>query len=144
MAGLSLWLLINKVPDNTPEAQDLRRITINYEFSENFHYAKIERDYVNPVDSFLLSNKERLKITDVQSDFGNNYAGTSVHFDKETMTLEDVQRTRNEIKKGLPVIPGAKISVGGSAPRPQVDRHQLRFLREFPLRQDRAGLRQPG
>ena len=115
VAGLSLWLLINKVPDNAPEAQDLKWIDIKYDFSENFHYAKIGRDYVNRVESFLLSNKERLKITDVESYFRNNRAGTWVYFDKETMTLEDVQRTRNEIKKGLPVIPGAKISVGGGA-----------------------------
>ena len=50
------------MPDNTPDAQEISSLAINYEFSENFHYAKIQRDYVTPVERFLLLNKERLKI----------------------------------------------------------------------------------
>ena len=37
---------MKKIPDNSPEAQDLQDLTIQYEFSENYHYAKIERDFV--------------------------------------------------------------------------------------------------
>jgi HAE1 family hydrophobic/amphiphilic exporter-1 len=119
LVGVSMWLLINKIPDNTPEAQDLDWISIQYDFSENYHYAKIEEDYVNRVEEFLLSNKERLKITDVESGFGNNRAWTWVYFDKEKMTLEDVQKTNSEISKGLPVIPGARISLGQGSGRNQ-------------------------
>ena len=51
---------LKKIPDNSPEAQDLQDLTIQYEFSENFHYAKIERDYVNPVEKYLLDNKDNV------------------------------------------------------------------------------------
>ena len=67
---------LKKIPDNSPEAQDLQDLTIQYDFSENFHYAKIERDYVNPVEKFLLANKERFKIKDVTTWYGNNSAHT--------------------------------------------------------------------
>src|SRR5262245_14968227 len=50
------FFVLKKVPDNSPEAQDLQNLNIQYEFSENNHYAKIEHDYVQPVERFLLSN----------------------------------------------------------------------------------------
>ena len=53
MIAGSVWLLINHVPDNTPEAEEMSGLRISYEFSENYHYAKIEQDYVGPVEKFL-------------------------------------------------------------------------------------------
>jgi HAE1 family hydrophobic/amphiphilic exporter-1 len=49
---------MGKVPDNSPEAQDLQDLNIQYEFSENYHYVKIEDDFVKPVEQYLLANKE--------------------------------------------------------------------------------------
>src|SRR5439155_20604234 len=43
--GVSFFAL-QKVPDNSPEAQDLQNLNIQYEFSENYYYAKIEQHYV--------------------------------------------------------------------------------------------------
>lgn len=106
------FMNLKKIPDNSPEAQDLQDLTIQYEFSENYHYAKIERDYVGPVEKYLLANKERLKIKDVSTWFNNNSAHTQVSFDKERVTLEQLKDIRKDMAKDLPVIPGASIKLG--------------------------------
>ena len=108
----SAWLLVNKIADNSPEAQELGNLQIQYEFSENFHYAKIEHDYVLPVEQFLLDNKERFKINDVLSRYGNDRASSQVYFDRENITLDELEDIRREISEGLPVIPGAEIRPG--------------------------------
>ena len=110
--GGSIWVLKEKVPDNTPDAQEISSLSINYEFSENFHYAKIQRDYVTPVERFLLLNKERLKIKDVFSFYGNDRASTRVHFDTDDLTVEEMRKIREVIADEIPVIPGAKITPG--------------------------------
>lgn len=101
-----------KIQDNSPEAQDLQDLTIQYDFSENFHYQKIEHDYVNPVEKYVLANKARFKVTDVATWYGNNRAHTQVSFDKEKMTLEELKQVRTLMAKDLPVIAGADIKVG--------------------------------
>ncbi len=111
------WLLMNKIPDNSPDANELGQVQVQYEFSENFHYAKIEQDYVTPVEEFLLANKERFKITDVFSRYGNDNAGTELYFDKERITLEELEGIRKQISEGLPVLPGAEIRVGNEGGR---------------------------
>lgn len=111
IVGVSFFVL-KKVPDNSPEAQDLQNLNIQYEFSENNHYAKIEHDYVRPVEKFLLANKGRFKIKDVNSFYGNNEANTQVFFDKDRITLEELMEIRKQIAKELPQIPGAEIKLG--------------------------------
>jgi HAE1 family hydrophobic/amphiphilic exporter-1 len=106
------FLILKKVPDNSPEARDLQNLSIQYEFSENYHYAKIERDYVTPVEQFLLANQGRFKIQDVNSFYSNNEANTRVHFDKERITLEELMEIRQKITDELPVLPGADIKLG--------------------------------
>lgn len=108
----SAWLLMNKVPDNSPEAEELGSLEIQYEFSENYHYAKIEQDYVGPVERFLLGNRGRFKITEVFSRYSNDDAFTEVYFDKNRITLEEMERIRKELSERLPVIPGARIRLG--------------------------------
>lgn len=103
---------LGKVPDNSPEAQDLQDLSIQYEFSENYHYAKIERDYVRPVEKLLLANRERFKIKDISSSYENNYADTRIYFQKDRITLEELKDIRAKIAKALPVIPGAEIRLG--------------------------------
>ncbi len=103
---------LKKIPDNSAEAQDLQDLTIQYDFSENYHYLKIERDYVNPVEKFLLANKARFKIKDVATWYNNNSAHTQVSFDKERVTLEELKDIRKTMARDLPVIPGADIKLG--------------------------------
>ncbi len=116
----SLVLLLKEVPDNSPEARDLQELRIQYDFSENYHYAKIERDYVGPVEKFLLDGTDRFKIKDVYSRYGNNNASTQIFFDKKQVTLEELTDLRQQIIKGLPKIPGVKINLGweGSSQNP--------------------------
>ncbi len=101
-----------KLPDNTAEAQELKDLRIQYEFSENYHYAKIEETYVTPVEAYLARNKARWMIKDVYSFFTNGQASTSVYFDEERITPEQLSKIRDEIRDSLPVIPGASISLG--------------------------------
>jgi HAE1 family hydrophobic/amphiphilic exporter-1 len=111
IVGVSIHRM-GKIPDNSPEAQDLQDLSINYEFSENFHYKKVEETYVNPVEQYLLNNSDKYKIENVSTWYGNNSAFTRVQFDKERISLEELKTIREQISKGLPVIPGAEIKLG--------------------------------
>lgn len=108
--GISI-LPFQQLPDIRPEALDLRDIQIQYSFSENFHYAKIERDYVTPVEQFLFRKKEAWKIKDVYSYYGNGEAFTRIYFAEGTGPAE-IDRIREQIKKELPMLPGAEITLG--------------------------------
>jgi hydrophobic/amphiphilic exporter-1 (mainly G- bacteria), HAE1 family len=112
MVAGSIWLLKTHVPDNTPEAEEMSALRISYEFSENYHYAKIEHDFVGPVEKFLGDNKKRLRIKNFMSRYWNNGAWTQVYFDDETIRLEDMPDIRKQIADGLPVVAGAKIKPG--------------------------------
>lgn len=106
------YFQLQTIPDNSPEAQDLQDLVIQYDFSENFHYLKVERDYVKPVEQYLFANKENFKIKDVSSFYGNDSANTRVYFDKDRITLEELAGIREQMAKNLPVIPGAEIKLG--------------------------------
>ena len=108
----SVWMLQNKVPDNTPEAMSSQSLCVYYEFSENFHYVKIREDYIAPIETFLLGAKERFKVRDVFSNYGNDYAHTDIYFDADHITAAEVAEIREQLKKELPVLPGAKIDPG--------------------------------
>ena len=103
----------SKLPDSSPEAEELRDVSIAYEFSENYHYAKIEADFVNPVESYLFSNRQRFKIRDIYSYYGNNEAETRLYFDTDQLSPGELTQIRKEISEGLPVIAGAEIRLGG-------------------------------
>ena len=113
LIGLSLVVLINFVPDTTADAQDGMRLNLQYDFSENYHYAKIERDYVGPVEEFLAENSERFKIANYMTRYGNNSARTFVFFDPDRITSEELQLARDDINDELPVLPGVEVYVSG-------------------------------
>lgn len=112
LIGISFFALAEFVPDNTPDAEEMGALSVQYNFSENFHYAKIEAVYVNPVEEFLEENRSRFKIRDYLTRYSNNSASTRVYFDKDTITLEEAQAFRQQINDELPVIPGAEIRTG--------------------------------
>ncbi len=109
---LAGWALVNVVPDNSPTASTVSSIRISYEFSENYHYAKIENDYVNAVEGFLHSGMERFRLKATSSAYGNNWAWTRAFLDTDSVGPEDVASIREAIGKELPVIPGARIDLG--------------------------------
>ena len=100
------------LPDNTPEAQEMRDLRIQYEFTENYHYAVIEQTYVNPVEAYLFRNKQPWKIKDVYSFYNNGSAFTQVYFDQARLVAGEASKIRDLIGEKLPVIPGARISLG--------------------------------
>ena len=110
--GLAIWALVEVVPDNSPDANSVSSIRITYDFSENYHYAKIERDYVNPVEELLHANMERFKLKSTSSGYGNNSAWTRAYLDTENISQDEIGAIRTAIKDALPVIPGATIELG--------------------------------
>ena len=67
---------------------------------------------MTPVERFLLLNKDRLKITDVFSSYGNDRGHTDVYFDTDNLSLEEMRNIREVIADEIPVIPGAEINPG--------------------------------
>ena len=113
------WALVEAVPNNSPDATTESSLRIGYEFSENYHYAKIERDFVNPVEQFLHSNAAEFKLKSTSSGYGNGYAWTRVYFDTDIIEPSEVAGIRTSLSERLPVIPGARIDLGqeGAADR---------------------------
>ena len=109
---LASQALIHLVPNNAPDARAVSSIRISYEFSENYHYAKIERDYVNPVEDFLHANMDRFKIKSTASQYGNNRAWTRAYLDASSVGSDEIAGIRRGLSEGLPVIPGARIELG--------------------------------
>lgn len=109
----AVWVMNEKVKTNSPEASEISSLGIDYDFTENYHYAKIEVDYVDPVEQYLEENREKFKIRDYESSYRNNNAYTRVYFDEDALTVEEVTEIRKEIGENLPVIPGAEIKTGG-------------------------------
>ncbi len=128
----SVFHLVNNVPDNAPGAEELDDLSIQYEFSENYHYVKIEQDYVNPVEEYLLANKEDFKIDQISSWYGNNQASTRIYFDKERITLEELDQIRPKISERLPVIPGAEIRLGSQEGADNRQRIQINIFGDDP------------
>ncbi len=112
LLGGAGWALRDFVPDNSPTANTVSSIRIAYEFSENYHYAKIENDYVNRVEDFLHANMERFNLKSTSSAYGNNWAWSRAFLDTDRAGPADVAGIREAISKELPVIPGARIELG--------------------------------
>lgn len=106
------FVVLSRLPDSSPDAQEMRDLSIQYEFSENYHYARIEKDFVGPVEKFLFANRDQFKIKDVYSYYANNEAQTRLYFDQESLAAGELTAIRKQIAEGLPVIPGAEISMG--------------------------------
>jgi HAE1 family hydrophobic/amphiphilic exporter-1 len=106
------FAVLANLPDTSAEAEELKDLNITYDFSENYHYAKIEADYVNPVEAFLDENRENFKIKDVYSFYSNNSAQTRVYFDTERVGLGELTEIRKQMSENLPVVPGAEIRLG--------------------------------
>ena len=110
--GAAAWALVEIVPDNSPDAQAISALRIEYEFSENYHYAKIEQDFVNPVEDYLHANADQLRLKSTSSSYGNNWAWTRAYLDPDKVTTDEVPGIRLLINDSLPEIPGAGIELG--------------------------------
>ncbi len=106
------FMVLVKLPDNSADAEELRDMEIQYEFSENYSYSKIEERFINPIERYLLANRDRFKIKNISSSYYNNRAYTQLYFDEARITPEELKTIRKQIADGIPVIPGAEIKVG--------------------------------
>ena len=109
----SAFQMFGRLPDTSAEAEEQNDVSIEYEFSESYHYVKIEYDFVNRVEQFLFENKDRFKLKDVYSSYENSSANTRLYFDTDRMKPGEMTDIREQIKEGLPVIPGADIRLTG-------------------------------
>ncbi|HSR69591.1 MAG TPA: efflux RND transporter permease subunit [Acidobacteriota bacterium] len=109
---LATFYPASQLRDTSIDAQDMRDLMVEYEFSENYHYQKIESDYVEPVERFLLGNRDKFGIENVYSFYTNNAANTRIYFDEDKVAQDEVADIRKSISEGLPVIPGADIRLG--------------------------------
>ncbi len=110
--GLAGWALLEVVPDNSPDESASANLRIEYDFSENYHYAKIERDFVTPVEEFLHGNADRFRLKSTSSAFGNNWAWTRAYLHAEDISPDEIGDIRRQVGELLPVIPGAGIELG--------------------------------
>ena len=110
--GLAGWALLEVVPDNSPDESASANLRIEYDFSENYHYAKIERDFVTPVEEFLHGNADRFRLKSTSSAFGNNWAWTRAYLQAEDISPDEIGDIRRQVGELLPVIPGARIELG--------------------------------
>ena len=113
--SLAGWALVEVIPDNSLDASSVPSIKIEYDFSENYHYAKIERDFVIPVEEVLHANMDRFQLKSTSSGYSNNSAWTRAYLDPERVAPEDVGGIRKSIIDALPVIPGATIELGNES-----------------------------
>ena len=112
LLGIAIWALVNVVPDNSPDARAVSSLRVEYEFSENYHYAKIERDFVVPVEEFFHANADRFKLKSTSSAYGNNQAWTRAFLDSEKISPGEIGEIRKAVNDSLPEIPGARIELG--------------------------------
>jgi HAE1 family hydrophobic/amphiphilic exporter-1 len=68
--------------------------------------------YAQKVEEYLESQREALKIRDVYSVFGPDYAAVSAFFEKGTLSRSAVKKTREKLRKELPVQAGVKYVFG--------------------------------
>ncbi|MEE8586718.1 MAG: efflux RND transporter permease subunit, partial [Acidobacteriota bacterium] len=81
VAAILLILASSAIPfqnikDNSIDAQDMRDLSIEYEFSENYKYSRIEAEFIEPVEEYLQTNRSRFGIENVYSFYTNNEAAT--------------------------------------------------------------------
>jgi HAE1 family hydrophobic/amphiphilic exporter-1 len=93
------------------EQQD--QIYIDYEFTDNMSY-ELTEGVVDVVEDTLLAHKEELNIDQVYSYYADNGAGTTIYFNKKTLSTREVKKIRNELREVLPDLAGVELNLGGS------------------------------
>jgi len=84
------------------------RLYVAYEFSEFTYKSGAERA-VDQVEAFFDQNRERWGIDSVYSYFEENNAGTTLNFEREDRSDEEIKELRTEIRDALPTIPGVRL-----------------------------------
>jgi HAE1 family hydrophobic/amphiphilic exporter-1 len=87
------------------------RLYLSYDFSDNLNYRRTE-EYVNVVEEYLMPRREELGVESIYSFYADNQAGTTLFFENEFMSDDELQGIREQLREGLPEMPGVKIRLG--------------------------------
>jgi HAE1 family hydrophobic/amphiphilic exporter-1 len=90
-------------------AQVNERLRLSYEFAD-FSYKSDSEKVVNQVEKYLYDNAERFKVAGVYSYYAENEAGTTITLNRKDFSDDEIQDLRQEIRKDLPEIPGARVT----------------------------------
>ena len=85
-----------------------RRLFLSYEFSDAVYKSDAERA-VNQVEEYIFANKERFLVESVYSFYTENEASTAITLTRKDLGDEEIKALRQEVRKGLPQVPGARI-----------------------------------
>jgi hydrophobic/amphiphilic exporter-1 (mainly G- bacteria), HAE1 family len=111
LGGLSLGFVpfaTGLVKTGMFSAQVNERLRLSYEFAD-FSYKSDSEKVVNQVEKYLYDNAARLHVAGVYSYYAENEAGTTITLDRKDFSDAEIQDLRQEIRKGLPEIPGARV-----------------------------------
>jgi HAE1 family hydrophobic/amphiphilic exporter-1 len=110
-AGLVVGFLpfpLQLVETSTFSGSINRRLRLDYEFAD-FTYKSEAEKKVSQVEDFLWRSRDRFLVKDIYSYFGENEATTILVLSQEDLPDPRLKELRQEIRKALPAIPGAKV-----------------------------------
>lgn len=84
------------------------RMYLDYDFSD-FVYKSRAEETVNQVEAYFFAEMDRFGIESVYSYFRSNEAGTTLTLANKGLDDEEFKELRQEIREGLPVIPGVEL-----------------------------------
>ncbi len=84
------------------------RLYLSYEF-DDFSYKSDSEAAVDRVEEYLESHTEEFHIESIYSFFTENHAGTTIILSKKNLDDDEARDLRNEIRDGLPEIPGVRL-----------------------------------
>lgn len=97
-----------------PEDDDsllIKRIYMDYEFTDNLGYEET-REYVKRVQAAIESNRDSLEVKTVYSYYADNAAGTTVYFDQQYLSKNELKEKRQMLRRTIPDMAGVKIQMG--------------------------------
>lgn len=89
-------------------AQKNNRLRLQYEFKD-FSYKSASERAVNDVEAYLESKKKALGIVGLYSYYTDNEAATTITFDQESLSDDEMAELRKSIRKDLPELPGVRL-----------------------------------
>jgi hypothetical protein len=87
-------------------------VRIQYRFSDNLNEREVER-YVAAVEGWILDRRDSLHVKSTYSYFTHNYAFTRAYLAPGWADDEGAQKVRDLLRRGLPELPGVKLTMQG-------------------------------
>jgi len=110
LAG-SAAIPIMRIEKSSSTREQPREIPVFYN-SHGPASKEVMEAYVNRVEAWIYDNREALEFESVYSWYQGGHAQTRIYLPMENRTEEGAERLREQLREGLPVIPGVKMEVG--------------------------------